>query len=99
MLYVCKVMTRSISYKEIQEQAEISSELLDKEFTSKQLGISYRKISNWDLEGLIPFDLPSGKWHSFSFMEACWIKVIFELRKFGLPISAIKKLKDEIVQI
>lgn len=89
-------MTKNVSFHELMEQAQASIELYNKEFTSKQLNISYRKINNWDVEGLIPFDLPVGKWHSFSFMEACWIKLIFELRKLGLPISSIKNLKETV---
>lgn len=94
-----KIMGKVYTNKDILEISEKAVELFEKEITTAQLGINYRKINNWNEEELFPFKIPDGKWRSFSFLEACWVKCIAELRELGLPIKSIKVLKDKIAEV
>lgn len=92
-------MSKQIPHNELINRINSSKELLDKEFSSKELGLTYPQISYWEGKGLIPFELPVSKWHSFSFIEACWIKMISELRNLGLPPASIKTMRNEIAKV
>ena len=57
--------------------------------------ISPRVLSHWQEFGLISDDRPNGKgWRRFSVSEVVWIKIIIKLRKFGLDLDKIKKVKE-----
>jgi DNA-binding transcriptional MerR regulator len=74
-------------------------ELLDTQFTGNQLGISYRKINTWYQEDLLPFPTETGKWRTFSFLEACWVRFIEEVRKWGLGLKMVKDLKNILLEV
>jgi DNA-binding transcriptional MerR regulator len=74
-------------------------DLLDTQFTGNQIGISYRRINIWYQEDLLPFRTEVGKWRTFSFLEACWVKLIQELRKFGISLKVIKNLKNALLEV
>lgn len=92
-------MAKLIHSNELINRINFLSELLGREFNSEQLGLSYRQISNWANNHLIPFELAISRWHSFSFIEACWIKMVSELIDLGLPIAAIKAMTCEIAKV
>src|SRR5688572_6755928 len=92
-------MTNTPTFHELNAMAQASAELFQKEISGSQLKISYRKINNWNEEGLFPFKISDGKWRTFSFLEACWVKVISELRLLGLSISSIRHLKEQVAQV
>ena len=56
--------------------------------------ISYRIINHWEKEGLLEDNRDNGKgWRKYSISDILWIQVINELRKFGLTIEDIRKVK------
>src|SRR5690242_10252435 len=70
--------------------------LFNKEiFTPQNLGVTYTNINYWDKQGILS-SKRSGKtaWRNFSFMDYIWLRVIDELRQFGVQTSLIKKAKE-----
>jgi DNA-binding transcriptional MerR regulator len=63
--------------------------------------IKYRVMSHWEKMGLLPDNLRKDKdidgWRRFCFVELVWIKVIEQLRKFGLSLETIKEAKEKIM--
>lgn len=63
--------------------------------------ITYRKINDWDENGLI---LQSRKtkntgWRFFSILDVVRIKIVSELRRFGLKTNLIKKVLNNLPAI
>lgn len=56
---------------------------------------TYRTISTWVKYGLIddPRDNNIG-WRKYSLLDLMWVRIIDELRLFGLPLEKIKEVKD-----
>ena len=72
----------------------VSEKLNEKTGTMRDTQLSYRVVNNWESVGLIDSDRPSGKgWRKFSVMDAVWMRIIGELRKFGFLMEKIKKTK------
>lgn len=63
-----------------------------KEMTSKNL-------MDWKKSGLLPtFAVAEEqKWRRFNFLEVLWLLTIKELKKFGVPNTIIKKVRDELI--
>jgi len=59
--------------------------------------LSSRLLNHWYEVGILEDDRPNGKgWKKFSLSELVWIQIIIKLRSFGLDLSRIKKVKNEI---
>ncbi|MDC3337655.1 hypothetical protein OAW23_07275 [Flavobacteriales bacterium] len=59
--------------------------------------LSSRVLNHWYEVGILVDDRPDGKgWKKFSISELIWIKIIVKLRGFGLDLSRIRKVKEEI---
>lgn len=71
--------------------------LLEPSHTVAQTGETYRVINNWDANGLL-FDKEEREngWRKFSFIELVWIQCLVELRKIGLSVSTLKKIRDSL---
>jgi DNA-binding transcriptional MerR regulator len=66
-------------------------------FTIGNEKLSSRLLNHWYESGIIKDDRPSGKgWKKFSISELVWIHIIRKLRRFGLDLATIKKVKDQI---
>jgi DNA-binding transcriptional MerR regulator len=73
----------------------------ERRYTPQQLeGPQYRVINYWDEQGILPKSSRDGEdqWRKFTYIEAVWIRVIMRLREFGLPISKILKIKENILE-
>jgi len=55
-------------------------------------GESYRVLNHWRTEGIIPEKVNT----RLSVVELVWIRIVQELRRFGLSLEAIKKVHAEI---
>lgn len=56
---------------------------------------TYRTISTWVNYGLIDDPRDSNKgWRKYSLLDLMWVRIIDELRLFGLPLEKIKEVKD-----
>ena len=75
------------------------SRLFEPRFSVSQQGISRQELLTWKQKGLIPGETSSnGVWTRVNFFEFCWIRIIAELRKMGVPIGIIKKLSNQIFE-
>lgn len=71
----------------------ISQILNSKERNVKFENITYRQLNSWEKEGLLTNEREERSWRRFSIMDALWVKVIFELREFGMGWEQIKNTK------
>jgi DNA-binding transcriptional MerR regulator len=78
--------------------SELSIKILEKNFTTTQVGVSYRWITFWDERGLLPSVTEKRKWRKFSFVEYVWLKMIIELRKYNISLDIISRLKDSLFE-
>ncbi len=66
--------------------------LSEEQFTIKDTGIKYRVINHWSQQGLLrdSRDDKGTGWRKFSFIDVTWLKILSELRAFGLSLDKIK---------
>lgn len=76
-------------------QNRISQILNDKERNIKLQSITKRQIHSWAKEGLID-ENENGGWRRFSIIDALWLKIISELREFGMGWNTIKVVKESL---
>ena len=81
----------------IEKTAQLYEKLIEDRFYVSNTGISYRTINHWNEKGLIRCNRKNeGGDRRFSFADFVWIKIVNELRSFGVSIPTIKKITDEI---
>ncbi len=68
------------------------------EFSLKDLDVSARVLENWYKKGLLPYEKLTFKFHRFDFSSYIWMNIVTELRKVGLPIQKIQKVKTYLLQ-
>lgn len=73
----------------------ISQILNDKERNIKLQTITRKQIYDWTKEGLIDANENNG-WRRFSIMDALWLKIICELREFGMGWNIIKLVRESL---
>lgn len=62
-------------------------------------GISARTFAHWKGEGLIDLpDTETRSWVRLNLFQYIWLKIIQVMRNFGLPLLAIKEVKDLLFQ-
>lgn len=74
------------------------AEIIKPNFYLKDIGITARVLAHWKENGLLP---PSKSedlsWNRFDFAEYIWIRIIQDLRKFGMSLPKIKNVKDYLL--
>ena len=66
-------------------------------YTIGEEKLSSRVLNHWYQSGIITDDRLDNKgWKKFSFSETVWIRIVIKLRKFGLDLQRIKKVKEQI---
>ena len=66
-------------------------------YTIGEEKLSSRVLNHWYQSGIITDDRIDNKgWKKFSFSEIVWISIVIKLRKFGLDLQRIKKVKEQI---
>lgn len=76
-----------------------SSQLHTKSLQIKEVGISSKLLNDWIESGIVDkVEVVDNKWRLFSLSEAIWIKFVGELRYFGVSISLIKIIKENICE-
>jgi DNA-binding transcriptional MerR regulator len=58
--------------------------------------ISYKMLNDWEKAGLIDNKREGSEWRRFSIMDAIWLKIIQELRAFGMSLKQIKVTKESL---
>jgi DNA-binding transcriptional MerR regulator len=88
-----------IDTKSLDKLAELYELLNEEKLSAKDTGVNYRVISHWDDKGIIRFSRENKEANrKFSFVDFMWIKVVNELRSFGIQIPMIKKIADDIYE-
>lgn len=61
------------------------------------LSVSYRKLVNWQEEGLVsPEKESNGKWRRYSIIDLVWLSCINIARNSGLPIDLLRNGKNTL---
>ncbi len=58
--------------------------------------ISYRQLNSWEQQGLLNGSREGREWRRFSILDALWVKIICELRTFGMSWEQIKVAKESL---
>lgn len=58
--------------------------------------ISYRQLNSWGQQGLLNGNREGREWRRFSIIDALWVKIIDELRSFGMSWEQIKVAKESL---
>lgn len=74
----------------------ISQILNSKERNVKFKNVTYRQLNSWEKEGLLTTEREDRTWRRFSIMDAIWVKLIQELREFGMGWEQIKVAKQSL---
>lgn len=75
-------------------------ELAERKHTLSKSGVVLERqlLFAWKKNGLLPFltkvDANKKTWNRFSFIELSWLKVLIALRKQGVGIDRLKKIKE-----
>ena len=78
---------------------QIKDVLNDRKHRINQEVISHRVLNSWYKHDLVEDGRPNGKgWAKFSYSEIVWIHIVIKLRRFGLDIPKIKKVKETLSQ-
>lgn len=73
----------------------IRSHFLDRPFSIKDCGCSYREVMYWESKDLLPFSTADHKWRKFNLAELTWLRLIARLRKFDVGVPMIKAIKEK----
>jgi DNA-binding transcriptional MerR regulator len=58
--------------------------------------ITYKMLNDWERAGLIDNKREGNEWRRFSIIDAVWLKIIKELRSFGMSLKQIKIAKTSL---
>ena len=72
--------------------------LAEKRYTLANIGLKNKQAFDWTKAGLFLEERESKYRRTYSAIEYVWLKIIEELRGFGMSINAIKKLKSFLLQ-
>ena len=81
-----------------QDGQEISEMLNRKNMTVADLKFTYRQINSWDEHGLLDPKREGAQWREFSIMDRVWLCLIREMRKYGISLKQIGKVKTYITE-
>jgi DNA-binding transcriptional MerR regulator len=86
-------------YLESEESKRLSEVLNAKRHKPQQGAFSYRIINHWESNNLLSNKRSGGKgWRRYSIMDLVWLYIIAEMRKFGISLDLIKKVKDTLLE-
>ena len=88
-----------IDTKSLDKLAQLFEVLNEQRLTVKDTGVNYRVINHWDEKGIIRFSRAGEAGNrKFSFIDFIWIKVVNELRSFGVKLPVIQKIAADIYE-
>jgi DNA-binding transcriptional MerR regulator len=86
-----------IGIRSLLRVTELHEKLSKPIFLLKDVGVQYRTVLHWDQQGLLEHSREESEWRRYDYIQFVWIKIINELRTFGVPIPIIEKAKTEIL--
>lgn len=75
---------------------KISYILNNKERNVKLESVTYRQLNSWEKEGLLIGDREGRGWRRFTIIDAIWVRIIKELREFGMGWEQLKITKQSL---
>ena len=72
---------------------ELFKTIMEPRFYLKDIGINGKVMNDWIKYSLVDETKEKGTWRKYTLKEAIWIKLIEELRSFGIPLKTIKNIK------
>ncbi len=78
------------------KQNRLSQLLNNKERNVKIESISYRELNSWEKAGLLTVQREGREWRRFSIIDAIWVKLVKELRDFGVTWKQLKVTKESL---
>ena len=87
-----------VGNRSINAAFELADALNELQFVATDTGITTRSLNHWESEGLIPNNRKEGeRWRKFSFVDFVWIKMVEQMRTFGMSHDDIRKAKEFIL--
>ena len=88
-----------VGIRTLVKASELHEQLNKPIFFLQDAGVTYRMVLNWDQQGLLEHSREGNgnKWRRYDYVQYIWIKVINELRTFGVPIPIILKFRSEVL--
>ncbi len=81
-------------YFKNKDENKISEILNSKERNIKFKSVTYRQLNSW--KDLLTIEREGSEWRRFSIMDAIWVKMIKELREFGMSRKQLKVAKESL---
>ncbi len=76
---------------------DISNYCLDQVKSRIKADVSPRVLNNWIREGVIEIEeSDKGKIKRFNRIENIWLDIVVDLRKFGVPLKALKEIRKQL---
>lgn len=75
---------------------DILDVIREKKFSRKYVTATPRELNYWKSMDLLYEDYDDSKWKMFSIVDIIWIQIIIEFRKYELPLSILKKIKQNL---
>lgn len=82
---------------DIKKGLELYKFLNTKRYSLKEIGISNKNVLDWSRAGLFIDEKPSKGRRTYNMIQYVWIKLIEQLRSFGLSIDAIRNVKETLL--
>lgn len=86
-----------IDTRSLDTLSDLMERISEERFTAKTIGLSYRVICHWSDKGIIRFSKKNeNSRRRYSFVDYIWIKVVEDLRAFGVEIPVLQKIAGEM---
>jgi DNA-binding transcriptional MerR regulator len=79
------------------KQLRLYKFLTTKRYSLKEIGITNKNVLDWSRSGLFLNEKPTKGRRKYNILEYVWIKIIEQLRSFGVSIDSIRKIKDHLM--
>lgn len=90
-------ITTFFGFENIEKVFGLCEQVLERRWSVSDVGVPYRWINYWDRERLLlDIEREGTSWRKFSFIDYIWVRMICELREFGLSFDAIRRVKDAL---
>ena len=88
-----------VDVKSFDKLSELYPVLCEERLSAKETGVGYRTLNHWDEMKIIRFTRTSDIGNrKFNFVDFIWIKIVNELRSFGLNLNTIKQIANGVYE-
>lgn len=72
----------------------LCAQVLERRWSVSDVGVPPRWINHWDrARVLMDLEREGTGWRKFSFIDYVWLRIVCELRAFGLPLAVVRRVK------